>query len=94
MTHCRRTLEGIEKEVEALRGSSSVRRFGAFLKDPGKIKSMVRRLDEVVNLFKVSAHAPFRICTGGNIYPTFSSKVRYGDWSQGTYRRSKWETRR
>ena len=53
LTSCHRSLEVIEKEVGALRGSSCLRRVGTFLKDPEKIKDMKGRLDEVLKLFTV-----------------------------------------
>lgn len=59
-------MEDIETEIEALRGSSRLRRIGAFLKDAGKIRDMKQRLDEVLNLFKVSAGSSFKVHTGAD----------------------------
>ena len=55
LTRRHRTLEDIRKKIEAIRGSTRMRRIGAFLKDPEKIKDMKGRLDEVLKLFMVRA---------------------------------------
>ena len=85
---CHRTLVDIEKEVEALRGSSYLRRVCTFMKDRGKIDGMKRRLDEVLNLFKVSVDPAFKSYHGGDRDLRSAKRSdQYGDWRPRTSRR-------